>query len=78
MTEFNDENAVLAEMLEISSKPILMKKFPFGKHRGLKVADIAKNEPGYLSWYLNEKIKEREQGIKNDENWIYTCEYYLK
>jgi DNA polymerase III epsilon subunit-like protein len=78
LTENKDELAVIEKMLEISAKPILMKKFPFGKYKGLKVADIAKSDAGYLSWYLGEKIKEREQGAKNDENWIYTCEYYLK
>ncbi|MDO8529552.1 MAG: exonuclease domain-containing protein [bacterium] len=78
MVDFKDEHAVIAEMLEISSKPIIMKKFPFGKYKGSKVVDIAKTDPGYLRWLLGKKIEEREQGGKNDENWIYTLEYYLQ
>ena len=77
-TEFKEEQAIIDEMMKISKLPILMKKFPFGKYNGLKVADVAKTDLGYFRWFLNEKIKEREQEIKNDENWIYTCEYYLK
>ncbi|NTU66875.1 MAG: hypothetical protein HGB08_03020 [Candidatus Moranbacteria bacterium] len=78
MAELKDESLVIAEMLEISSKPILMKKFPFGKYKGLRVADVAKTDLGYLRWFLNKKLEEREQGGENDENWIYTFEYYLK
>lgn len=78
LADFKDEQAVIVEMLEISSKPIIMKKFPFGKYKGSKVIDIAKTDPGYLKWLLGKKIEAREQGEKNDENWIYTLEYYLK
>lgn len=78
MAEIGDEHKVIEEMIAISSRSILMKKIPFGKYKGAKVSDIAASDPGYLSWFLNEKIKEKERGEKNDENWIYTCEYYLK
>lgn len=40
--------------------------------------DIAKTDPGYLKWLLGKKIEARDQDGKNDENWIYTLEYYLK
>ncbi|HCP08419.1 MAG TPA: DNA polymerase III subunit epsilon [Candidatus Moranbacteria bacterium] len=75
--EFKDEHEVIQEMIRISSLPILMKKFPFGKYKGLKVADVAKKDPGYLGWLLDEKMKEKNMGGDNDENWIYTFEYYL-
>jgi exodeoxyribonuclease X len=78
LTNFKEDHAVIDEMLRISAQPILMKKFPFGKYNGLKVADIAETDSGYLRWLLNEKNKTREQEGKNDENWIYTLEYYLK
>lgn len=73
-----DEEAIIKEMIEISARPILIKKFNFGKHIGLKVAEVAQNDRGYLEWLLNEKIKVRDSGGENDENWIYTLEYYLK
>lgn len=76
--ELEEEKRVIEEMIEISSRPVLVKKFNFGKYVGQKVSDVANNDPGYLSWLLGEKIKSREQGIENDEDWIYTLENYLK
>jgi exodeoxyribonuclease X len=73
-----EESTVIEKMIEISSYPILMKKFNFGKYIGEKIADVATRDSGYLQWLLNEKIKTRDQGGENDENWIYTLEYYLK
>jgi exodeoxyribonuclease X len=72
------ESQVIEEMLRVSSLPLLMKKFPFGKYVGLDVADVAKNDPGYLRWLLDKKIEERERGGAVDENWIHTFEHYLK
>jgi DNA polymerase III epsilon subunit-like protein len=76
-SKIGDEEKVLQEMLEISAKPILLKKFNFGKYADAMVAEVAANDPGYLKWLLNEKIKVRDQGGDNDENWIYTLQHYL-
>jgi len=73
-----DEESIIKEMIEISSRPVLIKKFNFGKHIELKVAEVAQSDRGYLEWLLSEKIKVRDQGGENDENWIYTLENYLK
>jgi len=73
-----DEESIIKEMIEISVRPILIKKFNFGKHIEKKIVDVAKEDSGYLKWLLGEKIKVRDQGGENDENWIYTLEYYLK
>ena len=72
-----DDSAVLQEMLDVSSRPILVKKFNFGKYIGANVADIAVRDRGYLQWLLNEKIRARDQENNNDENWIYTLQHYL-
>lgn len=72
-----NEEKVLERMLEISAKPILIKKFNFGKYNGEKVSEVAKKDAGYLNWLFNQKIMAREQGIENDENWIYTLDTYL-
>ncbi len=72
-----DESAVLGEMQAVSARPILVKKFNFGKYIGLNVADVAQKDRGYLQWLLNEKIRARDQEENNDENWIYTLEHYL-
>ncbi|MDD5397074.1 MAG: exonuclease domain-containing protein [Candidatus Moranbacteria bacterium] len=78
MTEFEDENVVIEQMLKISAQPLLMKKFPFGKYKGAMVVEVAKTDLGYLRWLLNEKNKTKDQEGDGEENWIYTLEYYLK
>lgn len=78
MKEIGDETKVLEKMLEISAKPIFIKKFSFGKYKGMLVGEVAMNDLGYLKWLLDEKIKTRDNGGDNDENWIYTLEHYLK
>ena len=78
LKESNDEKKVLDEMIEISKLPILIKTMNFGKYNGEKVADVAQKDPQYLEWLLNEKIKTRDQGGINDEDWIYTLEHYLE
>ncbi len=78
LVDLKEESAVIDEMLKISSQPLLMKKFPFGKYNGSMVADVAKTDQGYLQWLLNEKNKSKDQEGNSEENWIYTLEYYLK
>lgn len=73
----NDEATVFAEMLAISARPILMKKFNFGKYTGQTVREVADKDTDYLAWLLNQKVMTREQGGEDDENWIYTLDYYL-
>lgn len=74
--ELKNETAVLEKMLELSAKPILIRQFKFGKYNGKKVAEVAKTDPGYLQWLLNEKRKANTQD-SNDANWIYTLEHHL-
>ena len=71
------EEETISEMLDISARPVLFKKFGFGKYSGSAVADVARKDRGYLMWLLNEKNKQKEEG-ENDENWIYTLEHYLR
>lgn len=77
LIDLEDEERVLQKMLEISARPILIKKFNFGKYNGELVSEVAKKDAGYLSWWFNQKIMERENGLGNDENWIYTIDKYL-
>jgi len=74
----DDEKETIRKMIEISGKPIFVKKFNFGKYNGMLVGEVAMSDPGYLRWLLGEKIKARESGEENDENWIHTLEHYLK
>jgi DNA polymerase III epsilon subunit-like protein len=72
-----DEMAIIQEMLDVSARPVLVKKFNFGKYIGISVSDVAMKDRGYLQWLLNEKVRARDQEENNDENWIYTLEHYL-
>lgn len=63
------EHYTLDEMVEISSVPILMKKMPFGKHKGKLMSDIAKVDMNYFKWVHN--------NVDMDENLKHTIEHYL-
>ncbi len=67
------EELAILEMMDISSRPVLIKTFKFGKHNGKKVEEVAKIDRGYLEWLLAQKLEKEE----DDEDWIYTLKYYL-
>ena len=77
LEKIGDGSNVIKEMVEVSSLPILYKKFTFGKYNGREISDIANEDTGYLLWLFNQKIMTRESGGENDEDWIYTLEHYL-
>lgn len=72
-TEKTDE-ATLQKMIEISATPTLFKKFQFGKYKGQDIAEVVKNDRGYLEWMLNQKLSSGEE----DEDWIFTLQTFLK
>ena len=65
------EYATLSQLIEISSKPILMQKFPFGKYSGRYIEEIASFDSGYLHWML-ENIKDM------DEDLTYSINHYIQ
>lgn len=67
-----NEGAALTEMVAISAQPLLFTTLRFGKHRGKKLAEVAKEDKGYLEWLLAQK---RQNG---EEDWVHTLEHYLK
>ena len=73
----HSEERVLEEMLAVSARPILMKKFNFGKYIGQTVKEVADKDADYLAWLFNQKVMTREQGGEDDENWIYTLDFHL-
>lgn len=68
-----DEEKALTQMIEISSKPVIMHTFNFGKYKEQKVRDVAMKDPGYLEWMLKAKL----ESDTNEEDWIYTLKFYL-
>lgn len=62
-------------MIELSTKPLLLRMFNFGKYRGQNIADVSTQDKGYLLWLLNEKLLKNDP---TDEDWIYTLQHYTK
>ncbi len=42
------EEAAMAEMIEISSRPILFTTLRFGEHKGKRIEEVARTDRGYL------------------------------
>lgn len=74
------EEDIINKMIEISSKPTLYRRMPFGKYKGERLTDIAsdnvfdKKGRSWMQWLLREKMTNPEA---NDADWIYTLDYYL-
>lgn len=69
-----DEQKAIQTMIEISGKPVLFKKFNFGKYKDKTVETVLKDDSRYLEWLLKTKLEDGGQ----DEDWIYTLKYYLE
>jgi hypothetical protein len=61
--EFGDDT--VAKMIELSSKPVLYRRMPFGKHKRLKMEGVPLD---YLQWL---------SGTDLEEDLRYTIEQYL-
>ncbi|MCX6786232.1 MAG: exonuclease domain-containing protein [Candidatus Kaiserbacteria bacterium] len=68
------EEAALDAMLTISAQPLLFTTLRFGKYNGKRIDEVAKTDPSYLQWLLDQK----KQNPVGEEDWIYTLEHYLK
>ncbi|MDO8493054.1 MAG: 3'-5' exonuclease [bacterium] len=74
MKKIPDEESAIEEMVRISSRPTLVKRFKFGKYKGSLVSEVATTDRGYLEWLLKEKIKTGEE----NSDISYTLKEYLK
>lgn len=68
-----EDEEIVNQMLNISSQPSLIRKMPFGKYKDKKMEEIANLDRNYLDWLYRQKKEDGEQ----DEDWLYTLEYYL-
>jgi DNA polymerase III alpha subunit (gram-positive type) len=50
--QFPSENPV-EKMVDLTNTPILVKTFRFGKHKGKELAQVAREDAGYLRWMLS-------------------------
>lgn len=63
--------ASIKEMIEISKKPMLIREFSFGKHKGESVESVITSDPGYWKWMLN-NIDDLDDDLR------YSINYYAK
>lgn len=61
--EFGDD--AVAKIIEVSNRPVLYRRMPFGKHKGLKMEEVPAD---YLQWLAKTDL---------DEDLRYTVEQYL-
>jgi len=47
--KFPEDNPML-KMQELTSTPIFIETFAFGKHKGKKIEDVCKSDMGYINW----------------------------
>ena len=55
-------------MIELSKKPVFIKKFVFGKYKDRYIEEIANIDIGYIRWLLNQNI---------DDDLRFTLEKYI-
>lgn len=60
----------IEEMIAVSAKPILFKKWNFGKYKGEWFKDVVVKDRSYLEWAW--------KNMTLDENMKYTIQFYLK
>ncbi len=72
-TENLSRETAIEQMIDISSRPVLFKFINFGKYKNSSMEEVAKNDPGYLRWLLEQK----KQNPEEEEDWIYTLEHFL-
>jgi len=61
--------ATVEEMIELSTKKVLLDKLPFGKYQGRFIEEILELDRGYLQWMFTLP--------EIDEDLRYSLEYYL-
>lgn len=61
---FVDDNTLML----LSTRPALIKKFVFGKHKGAYIEEVVMKDRSYLEWLLKQEI---------DEDLSYSINYYL-
>ena len=79
MEQIPDKANTIARMVDISSRPSLLKYPPFGKYskygtEPTMFKDVATKDHSYLVWMYNTKKDEAEPNL----DLLYTLEHYIK
>jgi len=59
----------IEKLIELSSMPVLLKYFQFGKYKGEEITEVIHSDYRYIEWMRNT--------LKLDEDMKYTLNYYL-
>ncbi|WP_121626307.1 3'-5' exonuclease [Poseidonibacter antarcticus] len=59
----------IEKLVELTLTPVFIKTFKFGKHKGKEIADVAKEDSGYLNWMRS--------NMDLDEDLKYTLDKVL-
>lgn len=70
-----DFDATIEEMIALSTKPVLLKTFKFGKYNGKSFDTMVKLDRGYLEW-LYKQENQKPLSEQNDD-LIHTLKFHL-
>ena len=62
-------NNIMSKLAELTTKPVLMQIFKFGKYKGENIEQVASDDMGYLKWM--------RKNLDLDEDMKYTLDFYL-
>jgi exodeoxyribonuclease X len=64
-----NHHEAMDQLVLLTTKPVLLRTFKFGKYKGEKIEVVATSDRNYLSWM--------RRTLTLDENLAYTLDYYL-
>ncbi len=67
--QFPEDKNPMQTLAKLTQTPVLLKTFRFGKYKGREIADIAKEDIGYMKWMKG--------NMDLDEDMAFTLDYYL-
>jgi exodeoxyribonuclease X len=73
LEKLHDPELVIEKMIDVSSKPFLLKQFSFGKYKGRRIEEIILLDRRYMEWMLKDKLENNN----HDEDWIFTLKHHL-
>ncbi len=59
----------MQKLVELTQTPVMIQTFNFGKHKGKRIADVAREDAGYLAWM--------QKSMDLDEDMTYTLKQLL-
>ena len=69
VTQLHGKIDVMQKLVELTKTPVLIQTFNFGKHKGKLIADVAREDAGYLAWM--------QKSMDLDEDMSYTLQKVL-